>query len=194
MANQAPNVFEAIGQNLYNGLYTGLTGKPVPGSIGAIQAETQKQVALKQLEDLKRNPNDPNAGAKALAAYKAYQDLGLEGQAAQQAINLRTLGANSLLDASGQQADIAIRKGNAATQNEISLLDAKSQKQMDTLARIFEQERYLAGGSDADRMAQVLKFSSDAHEKNLAAQAEARKPNVAALLGSLALGAASLFG
>lgn len=192
MANQENNLFEAIGQNFYNSVYSGLTGKPIPGSSEALQAEIEKQTKLKQLEDLKRNPNDPKALERVIAGLKQVQSLGLEGRKAEQALNMETLGAKTLLDARGRLTDESIRKQQAATQDEINLFDAKSQRQRQILGDITGHELALAG-HDAGAMDKVLAFYSAAQDKNLAAQAEARKPNVLSLLAGLGATAASLF-
>jgi hypothetical protein len=196
MANQATNIFEAIGQNLYNSAYSGLTGKPIPGSTEAVQAEIQKQTLEKQLADLKKDPSDPKALERVLQGMRGVQALTLKGKQADQALNMQFLGADTLLDArtrtTEEDTSQSIRKEQAGTQNEINLFDAKTGRQREILGDITGQELKLAE-HDTKSLEQVLKFYAAAHDKNLRAQADARKPNIGALLAGLGATAATLF-
>lgn len=196
MAAANKNLLDEAFTSWYNSAASALTGKPTPGSNEAIQAEITKATLQRELNDLKKNPNDPQAQQQFMSRARQLQDLQLRGAAAQQALNMQSLGAPTLLDARARLTDESIRQGQAATQNEINLFDTKSQRQRDILADITGQELKLAD-HDAATVDKVLSYYSSAQDKNLAAQAEARRPNfgnIAGLLGSLGLAAASLFG
>lgn len=196
MAAANKNLLDEAFTSWYNSAASALTGKPTPGSNEAIQAEITKATLQRELNDLKKNPNDPQAQQQFMSRARQLQDLQLRGAAAQQALNMQSLGAPTLLDARTRLTDESIRQGQAATQNEINLFDTKSQRQRDILADITGQELKLAD-RDAATVDKVLSYYSSAQDKNLAAQAEARRPNfgnIAGLLGSLGLAAASLFG
>jgi len=192
----AQNLLESAGTGAYNNLYKIFTGQPVPGSA----EDKQRKLENARLDQQLKQELNPKAGETPEAFQRriaGIQDSLLQYQQKQGKINLELAGGEgtgSQLDIRRELERLGMQRENSRTQNEKDLIAAQNAGKLQLLNPVLEQERWLAGGSDADARKDVLNFLAAAQDKNLAAQAAARKPNVAALLGSLALGAASLFG
>lgn len=177
----------------FNNVSKLVTGQPVPGSL----EDKQRKLENARLDQQLKQELNPKAGETPEAFQRrlvGLQDALLRYQQKQGKINLDLAGGKSYLDIRGQLERFRTDQDRSRTQNEKDLIAAENEGKLQLLNPVLEQERWLAGGSDADARRDVLNSIALAHDKNLAAQAAARKPNVAALLGSLALGAASLFG
>jgi len=192
----AQNLLESAGTGAYNNLYKIFTGQPVPGSA----EDKQRKLENARLDQQLKQELNPKVGETPEAFQRriaGIQDSLLQYQQKQGKINLELAGGEgtgSQLDIRRELERLGRQRESSRTQNEKDLIAAQNAGKLQLLNPVLEQERWLAGGSDADARKDVLNFLAAAQDKNLAAQAAARKPNVAALLGSLALGAASLFG
>ena len=192
----ATNLLEGLGQGIYNTAYTAATGKPVPGSREDKLRQLENATLNRQLREALQDPQKMDQLASTLRNAKAIQGLNLEGTAAQNRLNLDYLGASSLLDAAKGKSDIKLKEMSAETANEINRIAAANKQRLELLAPVqkLEGDLRLADTGDLEK---VLSFYSAAQDKNLAAQAAARKPGfggIASLLGGLGLAAASLFG
>lgn len=177
----------------FNNVSKLVTGQPVPGSL----EDKQRKLENARLDQQLKQELNPKAGETPEAFQRriaGIQDSLLRYQQKQGELNLDLAGGKSYLDIRGELERLGMQREGSRTQNEKDLIAAQNAGKLQLLNPVLEQERWLAGGSDADARRDVLNSIALAHDKNLAAQAAARKPNVAALLGSLALGAASLFG
>ena len=190
------DLLQSTGTGAYNNLYKIFTGQPVPGSL----EDKQRKLENARLDQQLKQELNPKAGETPEAFQRriaGIQDSLLQYQQKQGKINLELAGGEgtgSQLDIRRELERLGMQRESSRTQNEKDLIAAQNAGKLQLLNPVLEQERWLAGGSDADARKDVLNFLAAAQDKNLAAQAAARKPNVAALLGSLALGAASLFG
>lgn len=190
------DLLQSTGTGAYNNLYKIFTGQPVPGSL----EDKQRKLENARLDQQLKQELNPKAGETPEAFQRriaGIQDSLLQYQQKQGKINLELAGGEgtgSQLDIRRELERLGMQRESSRTQNEKDLIAAQNAGKLQLLNPVLEQERWLAGGSDADARRDVLNHLAAAHDKNLAAQAAARKPNVAALLGSLALGAASLFG
>ena len=184
---------DKVGQRLEDWFVNALTGEPPKGSDQDLQKQIQTETLKKQLADLQKNPNDPNTVNSFLETLKTAQGLSTARQRDSNETNLQYFSDPRLLQAANSKADIEIRKNTAKTGDEINLLEAEAQQRMLGLDKITDHEWRLAGGSQADTNNAVLSFLERAHDKNLAAQKEARRPNIPALLGGLGATALSLF-
>lgn len=195
MADQG--LLDKVGQRTAEWLTTALTGQPTKGSDDDLRRRIQSAQLKQTLESFQRNPNDPAARNTFLETLKTAQGLNVEGQRATNEENLRYLSDPRLMGAAKGKTDLEIQKERAKADNEIALLKTEAQQRMQGLDKLTDHEWRLAGGSQADTNKSVLEFLAQAQDKNLAAQAAARRPNfnsIAGLLGSLGLAAASLFG
>lgn len=184
---------DKVGQRLEDWFVSALTGEPAKGSDQDLQKQIQTETLKKQLADLQKNPNDPNNVNSFLKTLKTAYGLSTAGQRGLNAANLEYLSDPRLLQAANSKADIDIRKNTAKTGDEINLLKAEAQQRMLGLDKITDHEWRLAGGSQADTNNAIMSFFERAHDKNLAAQKEARRSNIPALLGGLGATALSLF-
>jgi len=188
-----PDLFESARIAAFNNVSKLVTGQPVPGSA----EDKQRKLENARLDQQLKQELNPKAGETPEAFQRriaGIQDSLLRYQQKQGEINLDLAGGKSYLGIREELERLGMQRDRSTTQNEKDLIAAQNEGKLQLLNPVLEQERWLAGGSDADARKDVLNFLAAAQDKNLAAQAAARKPNVAALLGSLALGAASLFG
>jgi len=191
-----PDLFESARIAAFNNVSKLVTGQPVPGSA----EDKQRKLENARLDQQLKQELNPKAGETPEAFQRriaGIQDSLLQYQQKQGKINLELAGGEgtgSQLDIRRELERLGMQREGSRTQNEKDLIAAQNAGKLQLLNPVLEQERWLAGGSDADARRDILNHLAAAHDKNLAAQAAARKPNVAALLGSLALGAASLFG
>jgi len=191
-----PDLFESARIAAFNNVSKLATGQPVPGSL----EDKQRKLENARLDQQLKQELNPKVGETPEAFQRriaGIQDSLLQYQQKQGKINLELAGGEgtgSQLDIRRELERLGMQRETSRTQNEKDLIAAQNASKLQLLNPVLEQERWLAGGSDADARKDVLNFLAAAQDKNLAAQAAARKPNVAALLGSLALGAASLFG
>ena len=161
-----------------------------------VRKQIETQTLKNNLKALQQDPSDPKRKQAFLESLQSIEKLRRDSQAANNEVNLAYLGAPNLLGANERLADVDIRKEKARAANELSLVDAKTQRQRGILGDTFGQELKLAD-HDASSMDKVLAFYAAAQDKNLAAQREARQPNfmnVASLLTGLGATAAALFG
>lgn len=195
MATQ--NLLESAGTGAYNNLYKIFPGQPVPGSV----EDKQKKIENARLEQQLKQELNPKAGETSEAFQRriaGIQDSLLQYQQKQGKINLELAGGEgtgSQLDIRRELERLGMQRESSRTQNEKDLIAAQNASKLQLLNPVLEQERWLAGGSDADARRDILNHLAAAHDKNLAAQAAARKPNYApALLGGLLYAATSLVG
>ena len=189
----AQDLFESARIAAFNNVSKLATGQPVPGSL----EDKQRKLENARLDQQLKQELNPKAGETPEAFQRriaGIQDSLLRYQQKQGEINLDLAGGKSYLGIREELERLGMQRDRSTAQNEKDLIAAQNEGKLQLLNPVLEQERWLAGGSDADARKDVLNFLAAAQDKNLAAQAAARKPNVAALLGSLALGAASLFG
>ena len=187
------DLFESARIAAFNNVSKLATGQPVPGSL----EDKQRKLENARLDQQLKQELNPKVGETPEAFQRriaGIQDSLLQYQQKQGKINLELAGGESQLDIRRELERLGMQRETSRTQNEKDLIAAQNASKLQLLNPVLEQERWLAGGSDADARRDILNHLAAAHDKNLAAQAAARKPNVAALLGSLALGAASLFG
>lgn len=192
----ATNLLEGLGQGLYNAAYTATTGKPVPGSREDKLQQIENATLNRQLREALQDPQKMDQLADTLRTAKAIYGLNREETAAQNRLNLDYLGASSLLDAAKGKSAIKLNELSAEAENEIKKLNAANEQRLKLLAPVQKLESDLRIADTGD-LEKVLSFYSAAQDKNLAAQAAARKPgfgSIASLLGGLGLAAASLFG
>lgn len=189
----ATNLLEGLGQGIYNAAYTAATGKPVPGSREDKLRQLENATLNRQLREALQDPQKMDQLADTLRTAKAVQGLNLEGTAAQNRLNLDYLGASSLLDAAKGKSAIKLNEMSAATANEINKLAAANKQRLELLAPVqkLEGDLRLADTGDLEK---VLSFYSTAQDKNLAAQAAARKPGIDTLLKTLGATALGIFG
>lgn len=195
MAEQ--DLLGSVGQRASQWLTSLVTGEPPKGSDDDLRKQIQSEQLRQTLASFQRNPNDPGARDAFLGTLKAAQGLNVAGQRAMNDVSLDYVSDPRLMSAAQGKTNLEIQKERAKAANEINLLKTEAQQRMLGLDKLTEHEYRLAGGSQADTNREVLNFLREAQDKNLAAQAAARKPNfgtVAGLLGSLGLAAASLFG
>jgi hypothetical protein len=195
MAEQ--NLLGKVGQRAEQWLTSALTGEPPKGSDEDLRKQIQSEQLRQTLASFQKNPNDPAARDAFLGTLKAAQGLNIAGQRAMNDVSLDYVSDPRLMSAAQGKTNLEIQRERAKATNEIDLLKTESQQRMLGLDKLTEHEFRLAGGSQADTNREVLNFLREAQDKNLAAQAAARRPNlgtVAGLLGSLGLAAASLFG
>lgn len=193
-----PNLLEGAGTAAYNNLYKAFTGQPIPGSREAKQRQIEDLRLQKQLQD-ELKPRSGEGSAEFLKRIQGLNDLALETKRKQGLLDLELgggPGTASQLDIRQRLEQLGIQREAARTQNEKDLLGAQNQAKLQLLNPVLGQELAL-DERDSDRMDKVIGYMERAQDKNLAAQAEARRPNIgtiAGLLGSLGLAAASLFG
>lgn len=194
MAGEPSNLLSEIGQTAVDRTRTFLTGKPPAGSLEDVERQLKMVQAEQALAAAKRNPDDPRAHQTAIQRLKDYQALALQGQQATMEMVDNRL--PTLIGATGQLADIETKNINernrADTNNELLKIGAQREILGDTFGHELKLAEMDTGTRDA-----VLQFYSQAQDKNLAAQAAARKPNfmnVASLLTGLGATAAALFG
>lgn len=195
MAEQG--LLDKVGQRASQMLTSAITGEPVKGSTEDLRKQIEDAQLRRTLESYRKNPSDPGARDALLSTIRAAQGLSIEGQRATNDVNLDYLSDPRLLGAAQTKTNLEIQRERAKAANEIDLLKTEAQQRMLGLDKLTDHEIRLAGGSQADANRAVFDFLSQAQDKNLAAQAAARRPNfgsIAGLLGSLGLAAASLFG
>lgn len=192
-----PNLLEGAGTAAYNNIYTLFTGQPVPGSAAAKQKQIESLRLEKQLQD-ELKPKQGEGTADFLKRIQSLNDLALDTKRKQGLLDLELgggPGTTSQMDIRQRLEQLGIQRESARTQNEKDLLDARNQAKLQLLNPVLGQELTL-DDRDTARMDKVLGYLERSQDKNLAAQAEARRPNfgsIAGLLGSLGLAAASLF-
>jgi hypothetical protein len=191
------DLFESARIAAFNNVSKLATGQPVPGSL----EDKQRKLENARLDQQLKQELNPKAGETPEAFQRrlaGLQDILLQYQQKQGKINLELAGGEgtgSQLDIRRELERLGMQRENSRTQNEKDLIAAQNAGKLQLLNPVLEQERWLAGGSDADARKDVLNFLAAAQDKNLAAQAAARKPNYApALLGGLLYAATSLVG
>jgi hypothetical protein len=190
-----PNLLDQLRVGGYNNLYKAFGGV-VPGSTEAKELELKKLELERQIKEARSTPNKQAELNDIIQQARAYQQLNLEGQDAANALALKFSGVPNLLELAKEKS--AIRRGelSAEAENEINKLNAANEQRLKLLAPVQKLEGDLRIADTGD-LEKVLSFYSAAQDKNLAAQAAARKPgfgSIASLLGGLGLAAASLFG
>ena len=195
----ASNLLDAFGTSVYNNAFKAITGLPVPGSA----EDKQKKLENARLDAGLRaelNPKQDETAEAYRQRLDGLNDLLVKHQRQQGQLRLELgggPGTTSDLDIRQRLERLGIERESARTENQKDLLGAQNQAKLQLLDPVLEQERYLADHVDAGARRDVLEFLAKTQDKNLAAQAEARRPNlsnIGALLGSLGLAAASLFG
>ena len=195
----SPNLLDAFGTSVYNNAFKAITGLPVPGSA----EDKQKKLENARLDAGLRaelNPKQSESPEAYRKRLEGLNDMLLNQQRRQGQLSLELgggPGTTSQLDIRQRLEQLGIQREAARTQNEKDYLSAQNQAKLQLLSPVLEQERYLADQVDAGARRDVLEFLSSTQDKNLAAQAEARRPNfsnIGALLGGLGMAAASLFG
>ncbi len=195
----ASNLLDALGTSVYNNAFKVFTGLPVPGSA----EDKQRKLVNARLDASLRAELNPKQGETPEDHRRRLEGLSemlLKQQRQQGQLRLELSGGpgtTSDLDIRQRLERFETEREAARTENQKDLLGAQNQAKLQLLNPVLEQERYLADQVDAGARRDVLEFLSNAQDKNLAAQAEARRPNfstIGSLLGSLGLAAASLFG
>jgi len=195
----ASNLLDGFQTSAYNTAFKLFTGLPVPGSA----EDKQKKLENARLDASLRaelNPKQGETPEDHRRRLEGLNNLLLKQQRQQGQLRLELgggPGTTSDLDIRQRLERLGIERESARTENQKDLLGAQSQAKLQLLGPVLEQERYLADHVDAGARRDVLEFLAKTQDKNLAAQAEARRPNlsnIGALLGSLGLAAASLFG
>lgn len=191
------DLFESARIAAFNNVSKLATGQPVPGSL----EDKQRKLENARLDQQLKQELNPKVGETPEAFQRriaGIQDSLLQYQQKQGKINLELAGGEgtgSQLDIRRELERLGMQRETSRTQNEKDLIAAQNAGKLQLLNPVLEQERWLAGGSDADARKDVLNFLAAAQDKNLAAQAAARKPNyVPALLGGLLYAATSLVG
>ncbi len=188
------DLFESARIAAFNNVSKLATGQPVPGSL----EDKQRKLENARLDQQLKQELNPKVGETPEAFQRriaGIQDSLLQYQQKQGKINLELAGGESQLDIRRELERLGMQREASRTQNEKDLIAAQNASKLQLLNPVLEQERWLAGGSDADARKDVLNFLAAAQDKNLAAQAAARKPNyVPALLGGLLYAATSLVG
>lgn len=191
------DLFESARIAAFNNVSKLATGQPVPGSL----EDKQRKLENARLDQQLKQELNPKVGETPEAFQRriaGIQDSLLQYQQKQGKINLELAGGEgtgSQLDIRRELERLGMQRESSRTQNEKDLIAAQNAGKLQLLNPVLEQERWLAGGSDADARKDVLNFLAAAQDKNLAAQAAARKPNyVPALLGGLLYAATSLVG
>ncbi len=191
------DLFESARIAAFNNVSKLATGQPVPGSL----EDKQRKLENARLDQQLKQELNPKVGETPEAFQRriaGIQDSLLQYQQKQGKINLELAGGEgtgSQLDIRRELERLGMQRETSRTQNEKDLIAAQNASKLQLLNPVLEQERWLAGGSDADARKDVLNFLAAAQDKNLAAQAAARKPNyVPALLGGLLYAATSLVG
>lgn len=174
-------------------IVSAITGEPPAGSQADLERKIRMAELQRQYDNLRKDPNDGQATQKFLETLRTVQGLNQEGRRSENEITLDYVTDERFGRAANDKLDRRIKQDRASTENEISRLTAEAQQRMLGLDRITDHEYRLAGGSQTDTNRDVLAFLSEAHDKNLAAQAEARKPNILSLLAGIGTTAASLF-
>ena len=194
----SPNLLDAFGTGVHNTAFKLFTGLPVPGS----PEDKQKKLENARLDAALRaelNPKQSETPADYRKRIDAINGALLSQQRQQGLLNLELgggPGTTSQLDIRQRLEQLGIQREAARTQNEKDILGAQNQAKLQLLNPVFGQELALAD-RDLVNMDKVLGYLERSDDKNRAAQAEARRPNaanIAGLLGSLGLAAASLFG
>lgn len=193
-----PNLLEGATTAAYNNLYGLFTGQPIPGSREAKQKQLEDLRLQKQLRD-ELQPKQGEGTAEFLKRIQGLNDLVLDTKRKQGLLDLELgggPGTSSQLDIRQRLEQMGMQREAARTQNQKELLGAENAAKLQLLSPVLTQELTL-DERDSSRMDKVLGYLERAQDKNLAAQSEARRPgfgNIAGLLGSLGLAAASLFG
>jgi hypothetical protein len=164
------NLLQAGLDRLGQAATSAITGKPTPGSTEDLRQQIISANLSRQLEEAKKQREGESleeyakrlqVGNDALLTYrKAENAIGAD----------QALGMLPIRDQLGQ---IIAKEKRGETQNEISLNDAKAQRQRELLGDIASHEYRLAGGSDADARRDVLAYLAESRDLNLAAQREA---------------------
>lgn len=187
-----PTLLDQLRVGGYNNLYKAFGGV-VPGSTEAKQLELQKLELERQIKEARSTPNKQAELNDIIQQARAYQQLNLEGQDAANALALKFSGVPNLLELAKEKS--AIRRGelSAEAENEINKLNAANEQRLKLLAPVqkLEGDLRLADTGDLEK---VLSFYSAAQDKNLAAQAAARKPGMDTLLKTLGATALGIFG
>lgn len=174
-------------------IISAITGEPPAGSQQDLERKIRMAELQRQYDNLKKDPNNSQAHQQFIETLKTVQGLNREGRRGDNDITLDYVTDPRFDRAANDKLGRQLKKDRASTENEISRLTAEAQQRMLGLDKILDHEYRLAGGSQAETNRAVLEFLAAAQDKNLAAQAEARKPNVLSLLAGIGATAASLF-
>lgn len=189
-AQSGGNSLSSLGEALYQRVLGAIKGTPVRGSVD----EQAWELYRKSLEAKPTTERD-----LATTRNDHYQTglNNLDLQRRQTQARLETLGAPSELVARGTMIG---QNTNAITQvvgAKSSAEAARASEQQERLNSVMRHETALAGGSDMERMAQVLQFAGTQDDKNRELQAKMldqyKNANTLNLLGNLAMTAASFF-
>jgi len=195
MASETPSLLSEVKEGVGNWIRTKATGKPAPGSLEDYEQQLRIVQAQRALDEAQRDPNDPRKLEALKQQFGLLRDITLDGQ--RQSLKMQADYIPTLVDAKGrlrqQQTEQEIQLGSSDADN---TLRTQGGTKRDILGDTFNQELRLAD-SQAATTQQVLDFYRQAQDKNLAAQAAARKPSLmkaASLLAGLGATAAALFG
>jgi hypothetical protein len=172
-------VSDAIGKRILGSL----TGTPVPGSIDAQAWELYK----KSLDP--KPVTDQSLGqTRSHLLQTGINNVTLQGL--QNNERLRTMGAGSELEGRGvmidQNTDAATRLIGAKSSTEA----ARAGERRALLGDFLRHEASMAGGSDAERLREVMAFAGSQDDKNRTLQEKVLAQN---MIANLALTAASIF-
>lgn len=179
-------VSDAIGKRILGSL----TGTPVPGSIDAQAWELYK----KSLDP--KPVTDQSLGqTRSHLLQTGINNVTLQGL--QNNERLRTMGAGSELEGRGvmidQNTDAATRLIGAKSSTEA----ARAGERRALLGDFLQHEASMAGGSDAERLREVMAFAGSQDDKNRTLQekvlAQRGSENTMNMIANLALTAASIF-
>jgi hypothetical protein len=189
-AQSGGNFLSSLGEALSQRVLGAIKGTPVPGSVD----EQAWQLYRKSLEAKPTTERDLAITRNDLR-QTGLNNLDLQQRQTQ--ARLKTLGAPSELAARGTMIG---QNTNAITQvvgAKSSAEAARASEQQERLNSVMRHETALAGGSDMERMAQVLQFAGTQDDKNRELQAKMldqyKNANTLNLLGNLAMTAASFF-
>jgi len=195
MASETPSLLSEVKEGVGNWIRTKATGKPAPGSLEDYEQQLRIVQAQRALDEAQRDPNDPRKLEALKQQFGLLRDITLDGQ--RQSLKMQADYVPTLVDAKGrlrqQQTEQEIQLGSSDADN---TLRTQGGTKRDILGDTFNQELRLAD-SQAATTQQVLDFYRQAQDKNLAAQAAARKPSLmkaASLLAGHGATAAALFG
>ena len=195
MASETPSLLSEVKEGVGNWIRTKATGKPAPGSLEDYEQQLRIVQAQRALDEAQRDPNDPRKLEALKQQFGLLRDITLDGQ--RQSLKMQADYIPTLVDAKGrlrqQQTEQEIQLGSSDADN---TLRTQGGTKRDILGDTFNQELRLAD-SQAATTQQVLDFYRQAQDKNLAAQAAARKPSLmkaASLLAGHGATAAALFG
>lgn len=189
----ASNLLDGFTTSVHNNAYKLFTGLPVPGSV----EDKQRKLEHARLDASLRaelNPKQGETPEDHRRRLKGLSDTLLEQQRQQGQLRLELSGGpgtTSDLDIRQRLEQLGIQREAAQTQNEKDLLGAQNQAKLQLLNPVLNQELALAN-LDGGARESTYKFLSDAQDKNLAAQKDARSQNlIRGLFGSLVAAAAA---